>query len=276
MVIKIRIWVEDRYGVKGFPTLKFFPKGSKDPQDYSGGRDAQSIIDFVNNKAGSHAKIAKPASDVVVLTPSNFDSVVLDSTKDVLVEFYAPWCGHCKKLAPIWEKLATAFKNEPNVVIASVDADKHKDLGTRYGVSGFPTLKYFPKGNKEGKPYSGARELVDLVKYVNDEAKTKRTVDGHLEESAGTHASLNELVKEFLNSHDKRHEIVTKAENIASSLSSEAQFYVKYMKSIISKGEDFVANEKERLSKLLEGGSLAAQKHDEFSIRKNILKIFGK
>jgi len=264
-----------RYGVKGFPTLKFFPKGSKEPQDYSGGRDPQSIIDFVNNKVGSHARIGKSTSDVVILTPSNFDSIVLDTNKDVLVEFYAPWCGHCKKLVPIWDKLATAFKNDPNVIIANVDADKHKDLGSRYGVSGFPTLKFFPKGNKEGKLYSGARELVDLVKYVNDEAKTRRTVDGRLDESAGRHASLDELAKEFSSTPGKREEIVLRAENVASSLGAEAQFYVKYMKAIISKGADFVASEKERLEKLLDGGNLAAQKHDEFAVRKNILSQFN-
>jgi len=264
-----------RYGVKGFPTLKFFPKGSKEPQDYSGGREAQDIIDFVNGKAGTRARLAKSASDVVVLTPSNFDSVVLDSTKDVLVEFYAPWCGHCKKLVPIWEKLATAFKNEPNVVIANVDADKHKDLGGRYGVSGFPTLKFFPKSDKAGKPYSGARELVDLLNYVNSEAKTKRTVDGRLDESAGRVSSLDELAKEFVGSAEKREEIVKKAEKIASTLGAEAQFYTKYMKAIMTKGADFVAGEKERLSKLLEGGNLASQKLDEFSVRKNILSQFG-
>jgi len=265
-----------RYGVKGFPTLKFFPKGSKEPQDYSGGREHADIIDFINSRAGTHARVpGKGASDVVVLNPSNFDSVVLDSSKDVLVEFYAPWCGHCKKLAPIWDKLATVFKNEPNVVIANVDADKYKDLGGRFGVTGFPTLKFFPKGNKAGQAYSGARELVDLVKFVNDEAKTKRTVDGRLDESAGRHSSLDELAKEFVtHTAEKKDEVVKKAEEIAKELGAEAQFYIKYMKAIIGKGADFVATEKERLSKLL-GGNVAAQKSDEFHVRKNILSKLG-
>lgn len=54
-------------------------------------------------------------------------------------------CGHCKSLAPTWEELADAFAKTPSVVIASVDADAHKSLGGRFGVTGFPTLKYFPK-----------------------------------------------------------------------------------------------------------------------------------
>jgi len=267
-----------RFGVRGFPSLKFFPKGSTTPEDYSGGRTANDIIDFVNGKTGSRARVSKPATDVAVLDPSNFDAIVKDSNKHVLVEFYAPWCGHCKHLAPIWEKLATIFKNEPSVVIANVDADKHKDLGSRYGVSGFPTLKFFPKGNKEGTPYNSGRELADLVKFVNTEAKTKRTIEGRLDNTAGRVDSLDSLAKQFSGSADKRAELLKAAETAISTLSGadaeRAQFYVKYMKAIASKGNDFITGEKDRLSKLLGGSNLAAGKLDEFVVRQNILSQF--
>ncbi|CAF4690914.1 unnamed protein product, partial [Rotaria magnacalcarata] len=55
------------------------------------------------------------------------------------VEFYAPWCGHCRNLAPEWKRAATALKGI--VKIGAVDADSHKSLGQQYGVSGFPTIK---------------------------------------------------------------------------------------------------------------------------------------
>jgi len=104
-----------RFGVQGFPTLKWFPKGSKTPESYEGGRTADDIVTFINNKAGTRGKVKKAPSYVVDLDEKNFDAIVLDSNKDVLVEFYAPWCGHCKKLAPDYEKIAAAFANEPNV-----------------------------------------------------------------------------------------------------------------------------------------------------------------
>jgi thioredoxin-like negative regulator of GroEL len=98
---------------------------------YTGSREPEDIIKFINEKAGTNVKLPTPVSYVTVLTPENFDKVVLDPAKDVFVEFYAPWCGHCKHLAPTYEKFATAFKAEPDVVIAKIDADKYKDLANK-------------------------------------------------------------------------------------------------------------------------------------------------
>lgn len=75
------------------------------------------------------------AGDVLDLTPSNFESVVLKSGKPALVEFFAPWCRHCKTLAPVYEELAGVFKHAGDkVIIAKVDADEHKSLGKDFGV----------------------------------------------------------------------------------------------------------------------------------------------
>ena len=124
--------LNSRFGIQGFPTIKFFPKGTTSPEDYTGGRTADDIIAYIGERTGTKSKIAKTASNVVDLTPSNFDSIVGDGNKDVLVEFYAPWCGHCKSLAPVYELLGTAFRNEDNCVVARVDADAHRDLGESY------------------------------------------------------------------------------------------------------------------------------------------------
>ena len=87
---------------------------------------------------------------VVELTPDNFDHRVKDSDGVWIVEFYAPWCGHCKNLAPEYKKAAKALSGI--VGVGAVDCDVHKSLCGQYGVRGFPTLKVSIKGriNSEG------------------------------------------------------------------------------------------------------------------------------
>lgn len=85
-------------------------------------------------------------SPVVKLDESNFDKLVTNGEGIWLVEFFAPWCGHCKNLAPEWEKAARALKGIVNV--GAVDVDTHKSFGGRFGINGFPTIKYFGANKK--------------------------------------------------------------------------------------------------------------------------------
>jgi protein disulfide-isomerase A6 len=79
------------------------------------------------------------ASNVVTLNTANFaETVALDGGK--LIEFYAEWCGHCKNLAPVWEELADAFSHSKDVIIAKIDADKEKTIGSKYGVKGIISI----------------------------------------------------------------------------------------------------------------------------------------
>jgi len=264
-----------KYGVSGFPTLKFFKKGSTTPEDYNGGREANDIIEFINQQTGSRARVHKPVSAVTILTPENFDSVVLDESKDVFVEFYAPWCGHCKRLAPVWDKLAQVFRTEPGVEIASVDADQYKDLATRYEVSGFPTLFYYSKSDKKGERYNGGRELPDLLAHVNKEAGTRRLETGRYDGTVGRVDSLDELAKKFVSNKDARENIATQAEKEAENLGDQnAVWYGKFMRVILKKGDDWVEKEKTRIEGLLEGGAVSDEKIDEFTVRKNVLQAF--
>lgn len=110
---------------------------------------------------------AAAASAVKDLLPTNFDDVVLKSGKPALVEFFAPWCGHCKTLAPIYDELAGAFEfASDKVTVAKVDADAHKDLGRKFGVQGFPTLKWFDGKSAEPVDYKSGRDLESLSAFV--------------------------------------------------------------------------------------------------------------
>ncbi|XP_071736726.1 protein disulfide isomerase-like 2-3 isoform X2 [Rutidosis leptorrhynchoides] len=108
------------------------------------------------------------SSPVVQLTPSNFKSKVLNSNSVVLVEFYAPWCGHCQALTPIWEKAATVLKGVATV--AAIDADAHQAIGQEYGIKGFPTIKVFVPG-KPPIDYQGAREAKPIAEFALKQVK---------------------------------------------------------------------------------------------------------
>jgi len=108
------------------------------------------------------------ANDVKVAVAKNFDELVTKSEKDVLVEFYAPWCGHCKKLAPIYDELGEAMRDE-NVEIVKMDATAN-DVPPQFDVRGFPTIFWLPKGSKTPTSYNGGREKDDFIKYIAENA----------------------------------------------------------------------------------------------------------
>jgi len=110
---------------------------------------------------------------VKVAVAKNFKSLVTDSTKDVLVEFYAPWCGHCKKLTPIYDELGEKLAGE-NVEIVKMDATAN-DVPPGFDVRGFPTLFWIPKDTKKPVPYQGGRELDDFIKYIAEKATDELT-----------------------------------------------------------------------------------------------------
>jgi len=267
-----------KFGVTGYPTLKWFPEGrAEEPEAYSGGRTADDIITFINGKTELKGKVKKAPSQVVVLDDSNFDKIVLDSSKDVFVKFYAPWCGHCKKLAPEWEKLGQAFGNEENVIIAKYDADQHKGKGSKYGVTGFPTLIWFPKGNKEGERYEEGRELPTLLEFVNTKAGTTRDANGFPGSHAGRVAVLDALAQKFVASK-ARADVLKEAQAAVAGLTgadaTSGKFYTHVMQKVIDNGDGYVGTELSRLHRLISSGSVVGPKVDEFAKRINILTAF--
>jgi len=173
------------YGIQGFPTIKFFGLDKTKPSDYQGGRTAKDIVDFavkeiqkiasqrLSGKAGSAGGNAggrqrtesgsgsgsgSGPSAVVKLEASNFQELVLDSEEPWMVEFYAPWCGHCKSLAPAWEAASKKLKGKVN--LGMVDATIESGLAQDFGVRGYPTIKIFEAGKKSksaAKDYEGGR-----------------------------------------------------------------------------------------------------------------------
>lgn len=131
------------------------------------------------------------ANPVKVLVATNFDSVVFDAEKKVLVEFYAPWCGHCKQLAPIYDKLGEHFESDDSVVIAKMDATTNELEHTK--ISSFPTIKLYNKDN-QALDYNGERTLDALIKFVESDGEAAHaTPDVSEEESEEDTQKKDEL-----------------------------------------------------------------------------------
>jgi len=109
---------------------------------------------------------------VKIVVAHNFEEIVNDPTKDVLLEFYAPWCGHCKKLSPVYDELASDLKDSfPNVVVAKMDATAN-DVNPKFQVRGFPTIKLFLAKDKQNPiDYEGDRSLEDMTEFIEDRAQ---------------------------------------------------------------------------------------------------------
>jgi len=112
------------------------------------------------------ALCAAEESKVIVLTNDNFDTIV-NEAETILVKFYAPWCGHCKHLAPEYIKAAATLEKE-GVILAEVDATVETKLADRFDVHGYPTLYVFHKGVKS--EYKGPRDHMGIVKYMRAQA----------------------------------------------------------------------------------------------------------
>ena len=153
------------------------------------------VKNFVDGKLSPSIK-SEPVPDkqdtaVQVVVAHSYNDIVLDDSKDVLIEFYAPWCGHCKaykppfplsyslanivSLAPNYEKLAEMYTTNPafadKVTIAKLDATLN-DVPDE--IAGFPTIKLYPAGGKKSPAeYSGSRTIEDLANFVRDNGKYK-------------------------------------------------------------------------------------------------------
>ncbi|XP_061394505.1 protein disulfide-isomerase A5-like [Musca vetustissima] len=160
------------YNITGFPTIIYFENG-KLKQIYEGDNNKDGIVSFMRDPTSVLIKKPKESdwsadtnSEIVHLTKQNFEPALKDE-KSVLVMFYAPWCGHCKRMKPEYEKAALEMKQKhiPGV-LAALDATKESAIAEQYGVKGYPTVKYFVNG--QFKFDVNVRDADKVVEFMKD------------------------------------------------------------------------------------------------------------
>jgi protein disulfide-isomerase-like protein len=108
----------------------------------------------------------KKSKEVIVLNDVNFERRT--RTGNWFIEFFAPWCGYCKRLAPVWEELAKSADDSLNV--AKVDCESHHDICNKHGVKGYPTIKLFTRGSS--REYDGERQLGSFLNFYRETQAT--------------------------------------------------------------------------------------------------------
>ena len=135
------------------------------------------VEDWENKKLKPHLKTAEEPKenngDVLIVVGKTFERDVIKNDKDVMLLFYAPWCGHCKALHPKYEEVAKKLKEKnPKLVMAKIDATENEVESVN--ISGFPTVKFYPGNKKDKEPldYNGDRSVEDIIKFIKTNAAT--------------------------------------------------------------------------------------------------------
>jgi len=165
------------FDVKGYPTLLWIVDGKK-VEKYSGSRAVKDFKSYIEEKTATEKKDSveeekdAKVEEITVLQLTG-DSFKHGIEKGVtIVKFFAPWCGHCKRMAPTWDELAAKFAGSSVAKVAKVDCtlEENKDLCNEQGVDGFPTL-FLYKDSKKIEEYNGSRSLDDLFEFVSKHAQ---------------------------------------------------------------------------------------------------------
>eukprot|EP01029_Cantina_marsupialis_P012791 TRINITY_DN2827_c0_g1_i1.p1 TRINITY_DN2827_c0_g1~~TRINITY_DN2827_c0_g1_i1.p1 ORF type:complete len:451 (+),score=165.42 TRINITY_DN2827_c0_g1_i1:37-1353(+) len=242
--------IAQKYQIQGFPTIKIFVNGK--PIDYQGSREASAIVEAgmkearklanarLNGKGGNSGSGSEKkekakrngepggGKHVVTLGADNFDELVFGGNDLWLIEFYAPWCGHCKSLAGEWAQAADRLRGQ--VKLGAIDATEHQALAQKFGVKGYPTIKVFApsaKSPRDAMEYQGGRSSAQIIEYalqqleihaVAPEIKQLTTKDMLEEECGGSTVCVISLLPHILDTgKDGRQSYIDTIAKVAKS-----------------------------------------------------------
>ncbi|KAG8883171.1 hypothetical protein FRB97_007106 [Tulasnella sp. 331] len=147
--------------IRHYPDMKLYRNG-KELETFEGERSMELLVTYIDSKIAEHtpSKVMNPEGKLLSLSQKTFSNVLEEGP--VFVKFFAPWCGHCKKLAPVWAELASRMKGVMN--IAEVNCDNNAALCRKEGIEGYPMLFIYDGGNKV--EYRAPRKLEPMEAFA--------------------------------------------------------------------------------------------------------------
>ncbi|XP_065362683.1 thioredoxin domain-containing protein 5 homolog [Calliphora vicina] len=141
----------------------------------------------------------------VELTVDNFDEAIAKNNH--FVKFFAPWCGHCKRLHPLWEQLAEMMnvKDEPQVIIAKVDCTQQQELCAKHEITGYPTLRFFKLGENESVKFKGTRDMPAITEFINEQLNADNEIPHGEGSDAGVPVAVKGKVVELTEENFAKH-----------------------------------------------------------------------
>jgi len=215
---------------------------------------------------------SQPIPGVIDLDPTNVKEV-LNGMKITIAEFYAPWCGHCKRLTPEYTKLADMIANDPMmsnfVQVVKADCDKHRSLGEPFSVTGFPTLKILSRGigideADTAFDYSGPRDAESMF------AKLKGFVED--DKKVGRNDACDAIAADFMKAGDKVAFAADAKDKVEAHLGGD--IYHIIMEKIIKKGDEYPTKESARLARIIAKGAITRTKFADMVLKQNVLDAF--
>lgn len=179
-----------------------------------------SLFTFLAGSSSVFAKDAKEGT-VVQISKTNFNDLI-GSADPVLIEFFAPWCGHCKKLAPEFETAASTLKDQ-NVKLAAIDCTVEKEICEKHAIKGYPTLAVFRSGAEVTK-YQGPREAAAIVKFMKKQAAPAVTVLKSSDDLKKFRESDEVVIVGFFN--DEKSEAASVYARVAEQMRADFSFAV--------------------------------------------------
>ncbi|XP_006825188.1 uncharacterized protein LOC102802611 [Saccoglossus kowalevskii] len=238
--------LSQRYDITGFPTVLYFEKGNTKPYRFKG-TNVLKMVTLIEEVAGRFAK--KYNTNVKFVTSWNFTTTIVDNDKHALVELYDKAHDECRKLYPVFERVASVYKNDPDILFGRVDLSRDTDryLLEHYHVHALPAYLWFPQRTKRSK-LAGRIPSIDPII-----AKYSRKIQ------SGDTASTRE-------------DILRASSQLTTDIEIKyVDYYLAVLKKIQEKGVSFVHEEIQRVNNII-GGKVSKEKLDDMTRRGNILR----